>query len=51
MGGVMNPFDALAKVEAGATLVQVSTGLVYAGPSLVKRINRAMLDHAPTLPR
>ena len=32
VGGVMNPFDALAKFEAGATLVQVYTGLVYAGP-------------------
>ena len=39
----MNPLDALAKFEAGATLVQVYTGLVYAGPSLVKQINRALL--------
>jgi len=43
VGGVMNPQDALAKLEAGATLVQVYTGLVYAGPGLVKRINRALL--------
>jgi dihydroorotate dehydrogenase len=43
VGGVMNPFDALAKLEAGATLVQVYTGLVYAGPGLVKQINRALL--------
>lgn len=43
VGGVMNPRDALAKFEAGATLVQVYTGLVYAGPSLVKQINRALL--------
>ncbi len=43
VGGVMNPLDALAKFEAGATLVQVYTGLVYAGPSLVKQINRACL--------
>ncbi len=46
VGGVMNPFDALAKFEAGATLVQVYTGLVYAGPSLVKQINRACLERA-----
>jgi dihydroorotate dehydrogenase len=51
VGGVMNPLDALAKFEAGATLVQVYTGLVYAGPSLVKQINRALLDRAPPLPR
>ena len=43
VGGVMNPIDALAKFEAGATLVQVYTGLVYAGPSLVQQINRALL--------
>jgi dihydroorotate dehydrogenase len=43
-GGVMNPRDALAKLEAGATLVQVYTGLVYAGPRLVKQINRAYLS-------
>ena len=43
VGGVMNPRDALAKFEAGATLVQVYTGLVYAGPGLVKQINRALL--------
>jgi dihydroorotate dehydrogenase len=51
VGGVMNPLDALAKFEAGATLVQVYTGLVYAGPGLVKQINRALLEHAPLLPR
>jgi dihydroorotate dehydrogenase len=43
VGGVMNPLDALAKLEAGAALVQVYTGLVYAGPSLVKHINQALL--------
>jgi dihydroorotate dehydrogenase len=42
VGGVMNPRDALAKFEAGATLVQAYTGLVYAGPSLVKQINRTL---------
>lgn len=46
VGGVMNPLDALAKFEAGATLVQVYTGLVYAGPGLVKQINQALLDRA-----
>jgi dihydroorotate dehydrogenase len=44
VGGVMNPLDALAKLEAGATLVQIYTGLVYAGPSLVRQINRAYLS-------
>ncbi len=34
----MGPQDARAKIDAGATLVQVYTGLVYEGPGLVKRI-------------
>jgi dihydroorotate dehydrogenase len=38
VGGVMGPDDARAKVEAGATLVQIYTGLVYEGPGLVRRI-------------
>ncbi len=38
VGGVMGPDDAQAKLDAGATLIQVYTGLVYAGPSLVKQI-------------
>ena len=49
MGGVMNPIDVQTKFEAGATLVQVYTGLVYAGPSLVKQINRALLEPAPSV--
>jgi dihydroorotate dehydrogenase len=43
VGGVMDPRDALAKFEAGATLVQVYTALVYTGPGLVKLINLALL--------
>ena len=38
VGGVMGPEDARQKLDAGATLVQVYTGLVYEGPGLVKRI-------------
>jgi dihydroorotate dehydrogenase len=38
VGGVMGPEDARAKLDAGATLIQVYTGLVYEGPGLVKRI-------------
>jgi dihydroorotate dehydrogenase len=37
-GGVMVPEDVLEKLEAGATLVQLYTGLIYQGPGLVKRI-------------
>ena len=48
VGGVMNPLDALEKLEAGAALVQVYTGLIYTGPSLVKQINRALTKHYPS---
>ena len=41
-GGVMNARDAKEKLEAGATLVQVYTGLVYGGPGLVKEILKGM---------
>jgi dihydroorotate dehydrogenase len=42
VGGIMTPDDARARLDAGAALVQVYTGLVYAGPSLVKRIVSAL---------
>jgi dihydroorotate dehydrogenase len=38
VGGIMTPQDARERLDAGAALVQVYTGLVYAGPGLVKRI-------------
>ena len=38
VGGVMTPQQAQAKFEAGASLVQLYTGFVYAGPSLVKAV-------------
>ncbi|MFM8918190.1 MAG: quinone-dependent dihydroorotate dehydrogenase [Bacteroidota bacterium] len=38
-GGIMDPKDAQEKIDAGASLVQLYTGFVYEGPSLVKRIN------------
>ncbi len=36
VGGIMNANDAKEKIEAGASLIQIYTGLIYAGPSLVK---------------
>jgi dihydroorotate dehydrogenase len=38
VGGVMNAADAREKLEAGAALVQIYTGLIYEGPGLVKKI-------------
>ena len=38
VGGIMNPDDAKRKLDLGAALVQVYTGMIYAGPGLVKEI-------------
>lgn len=43
VGGVHSAKDALEKIEAGADLVQIYTGFIYEGPSLVKSINKALL--------
>ena len=42
VGGIMCPEDAKRRLDMGAALVQVYTGLVYAGPGLVKKIIRAV---------
>ncbi len=42
VGGVVGPDDVRAKLDAGASLVQVYTGLVYEGPGLVRRLLRAI---------
>ncbi len=39
-GGVMTPADYQEKLAAGATLVQLYTGLIYAGPGLVRQVLR-----------
>lgn len=38
VGGIMNPSDAKRRLELGATLMQLYTGLIYQGPGLVKKI-------------
>ena len=43
VGGIENPSDALEKLNAGASLVQVYTGLVYSGPALIKEINKEII--------
>lgn len=44
VGGIFSTEDALEKINAGASLIQVYTGLIYEGPSLVKKINKGILD-------
>jgi len=43
VGGIHSAEDALEKIQAGADLVQIYTGFIYEGPSLVKNINKAIL--------
>lgn len=43
VGGISSGQDALDKIDSGASLVQVYTGFVYEGPSLIKKISRALL--------
>lgn len=43
VGGIHSADDALEKLAAGADLLQLYTGFIYEGPSLVKRINKAIL--------
>ncbi len=45
VGGIHSAEDAIEKLEAGASLVQLWTGFVYEGPSLVKKINKALLKN------
>ncbi|MBE2247419.1 MAG: quinone-dependent dihydroorotate dehydrogenase [Candidatus Competibacteraceae bacterium] len=42
VGGIFSAEDALEKIEAGATLVQVYTGFIYEGPGLIGRIVKAI---------
>lgn len=44
VGGVLSADDAYRKIRAGATLVQIYTGLVYRGPGLVRDIKRGLVD-------
>ncbi|MDH3698532.1 MAG: quinone-dependent dihydroorotate dehydrogenase [Flavobacteriaceae bacterium] len=43
VGGIHSAADAIEKLNAGASLVQLWTGFVYEGPSLVRQINEAVL--------
>ena len=46
VGGIHSAEDAIEKLAAGASLVQVYTGFIYEGPALIKRINKAILKQA-----
>ena len=42
VGGIMSAKDAVSKIEAGADVVQIYTGLIYRGPQLVDEVARAL---------
>ena len=44
VGGIHSAEDAIEKLKAGASLVQLYTGFIYEGPGLIKRINKRILE-------
>ena len=44
VGGIHSPADAIEKLNAGASLIQLYTGFIYEGPGLIKRINKKILS-------
>ena len=44
VGGIHSAQDAIDKLEAGASLIQLYTGFIYEGPALVKAINKLILE-------
>lgn len=42
VGGILHEQDALEKIQAGATIVQIYTGFIYTGPFLPRRINQLL---------
>jgi dihydroorotate dehydrogenase len=45
VGGIHSAEDAIEKINAGASLVQVYTGFIYEGPAIAKRINKGILKN------
>jgi len=48
VGGIMNADDAIEKLNAGASLVQIYTGFIYQGPGIVSDINKKTLEYLKT---
>lgn len=44
VGGIFKGEDAYQKIRAGASLVQVYTGMIYQGPGIAKQINKKLLE-------
>ncbi len=46
VGGIMSPEDAVGKIKAGASLVQLYSGFIYKGPSLIHDCAAAIRDYS-----
>ncbi|MCT4663907.1 MAG: quinone-dependent dihydroorotate dehydrogenase [Flavobacteriales bacterium] len=44
VGGIHTPEDALEKLQAGASLIQVYSGFIYEGPKFIKKINQYLAE-------
>ena len=44
VGGIHSAQDAIDKINAGADLIQIYTGFIYEGPSLIRSINKALVE-------
>ena len=44
VGGIHSAEDAIEKLDAGASLIQLYTGFIYEGPALIKAINKKLLS-------
>lgn len=51
VGGIFSGVDALAMLQAGASLVEVYTGVIYQGPRLAYHINQYLRDHESEIPQ
>lgn len=51
VGGIHSSKDALEKLDAGASLVQLYTGFIYEGPQLINDINQELLTRASRIAR
>jgi hypothetical protein len=49
VGGISSVDDALERLDAGAALLQIYTGLIYQGPALVREIHRALAARAASV--
>lgn len=45
VGGISSTEDAIEKLEAGASLVQVYSGMIYEGPGLIREIKKGLVQH------